>query len=166
MNSEFEPSLLHELFTYDESTGELCWKNPTGNRVKNGDLCGCQDGHGYLSVRIFKKLYFVHRVAWAYVHGKWPEGHIDHINGDPLDNRMQNLRNCTRSQNLCNQKLSSRNKSGIKGVSWWSHGKAWRGKVTARGEVHHAGYFNSISAAANAVHDLRKSLHGAYTRHQ
>jgi hypothetical protein len=158
--------LLRHSFNYDPETGELTWKNPRSIRVKVGDLCGCPDGKGYLTVRICTKLFFVHRVAWALVNGRWPENDIDHINGDGFDNRIQNLRSATKSQNLCNQKLSSRNKSGVKGVWWATRQKKWKARVIVNKKQYHAGYFDSISAARNAVQDLRKSLHGEYARHQ
>lgn len=71
----------------------------------------------------------MHRLAWFYVHGRWPTADIDHINGNRDDNRLCNLREATRQQNIQNSKRRSDNRSGIKGVCWVESRGYWLASV-------------------------------------
>lgn len=81
---------------------------------------------GYKIGRVGDKNLMAHVVAWAYVHEEWPDGDIDHINGDRSDNRIENLRVVSRSDNLRNRGLCRRNKSGEIGIYWATDRKQWR----------------------------------------
>lgn len=95
---------------------------------------------------------------------KEPDGFVDHVNGDRLDNRRRNLRLASNAQNQHNAKLSSRNKSGFKGVSW-DRG-SWRGYVCANGKNHLVGRFETAEEADAAVRAARVALHGEFARHR
>lgn len=102
---------VRELFEYNNLTGELKWKT-TGKGRKLNKIAGSKDRHGYLQTRIHKKIYFNHRLIWLHVYGEWPQQVIDHIDGNPLNNKIQNLRDVSRRTNQENQrKAASSNKT-------------------------------------------------------
>lgn len=156
---------VEERFHYNHETGILTWKKTCGPRAPLGKMAGCDDGKGYLQIRIKGRLYFNHRIAWAIFYGKWPIEHIDHKNNIHRDNRIYNLREATRSENMCNQKLSSRNTSGAKGIMWSKQQSKWRARITLNSKEHHVGYFCAISDAMASMIAYRTKLHGEYARH-
>lgn len=102
---------LLELFEYID--GNLYWRKSNRGHSKAGDLAGTtnKDGKHYFTVTISQKKYSVHRIVWVMVNGDIPNGlEIDHINRDKYDNRIENLRLVTRSQNSLNKpsKISKR----------------------------------------------------------
>jgi hypothetical protein len=107
---------LRQHLKYDPETGEFTRLIGCRGR-RAGDKAGSIDSAGYVQVMIFGKLYRGHRLAWFYVHGEWPKGVIDHINGNPLDNRLCNLRDVTKAANQANRVRPERgNKTGMLGV--------------------------------------------------
>lgn len=85
------------LFNYDPQTGVFTW-------VKNGEKVGVLSGNGYYKVSIKKKKYYLHRLAWLHFYGVEPDGDIDHINGNGLDNSITNLRCVSHRINMTNKK--------------------------------------------------------------
>jgi len=156
--NELPADLLHELFEYRD--GELLWK-VGGNGRRIGMVAGAVNRDGYRRIKINYKLYAVHRLIWV-MHGNKPAQFVDHINGDQLDNRIENLRAATHSQNCMNRRQRSDNKSGIKGVM--RKKDKWYGCVTLNYKVYPAGYFDHKEDAAAAVAKLRKELHGEFAR--
>jgi hypothetical protein len=156
--NDLAADLLHELFEYRD--GKLYWKQP-GKSRQMGKPAGSVIGDGYACIRIQYKLYRVHRLVWV-MYGNEPVPYIDHINGDKLDNRIENLRAATHSQNCMNRCQRSDNKSGVKGVRL-KNGK-WYGSIVLNGKTHCAGYFIKKEDAAIAVDKLRKELHGEFAR--
>src|SRR5882757_6777755 len=110
---------LQRILHYDPETG--IWTRRTGKRA--GNRADHSRSTGYRAVCIHSKRFLAHRLAWFYMTGEWPKT-IDHKNRSRHDNRWINLRSCTQSQNLGNQKLSARNLTGLKGVE--RHGRKWR----------------------------------------
>jgi hypothetical protein len=90
--------------------------------------------------------------------------YIDHIDGNPLNNRIENLRPCTASENLCNAKTRKNNVSGTKGVSWFKPKQKWRARVSFNKKEYHIGYFDSQKAAEVAVTLARKNIHQKFAR--
>jgi hypothetical protein len=156
--NELAADLLHELLEYRD--GELYWKQP-GKSRQMGRPAGGINGDGYRRVKINRKLYAVHRLVWV-MHGNDPVPFVDHINGDVLDNRIENLRAATHSQNCMNRRQRSDNTSGVKGVMR-RKGK-WYGCITLNYKVYPAGYFDCKEDAAAAVDKLRRELHGEFAR--
>lgn len=157
---------LKELLTYSPETGHFYWAKKTCKKVVVGKEAGCRESHyGYILVGIDGKVYGAHRLAWLYVHGVWPD-QIDHANGDPTDNRLVNLRNCTHSQNLKNVKRPSHNTSGLKGVHFHRQTGKWRARITAGGRHHSLGLHPTKELAHAAYREGALKLHGDFARFQ
>ena len=109
----------HELLAaviYESSTGIFTRRVAAGN-TKAGSVIGNLTKKGYLKALVLGKYVTLHRLAWFYVHGKWPDQEIDHKNTIKTDNRIDNLRDCSRSVNCLNQIGSRTNNSvGLQGV--------------------------------------------------
>ena len=103
--------LLKELFDYDKETGNLIWKRKPSTKIKVGDIAGTLKDNGYIYVGINHNSYRAHRLIFLMHKGYLPKT-IDHINRDKLDNRIENLRPATVSQNSMNRDISSKNTSG------------------------------------------------------
>ena len=156
--NELAADLLHELLEYRD--GELYWKQP-GKSRQMGKPVGSVNGDGYKRVKINRKLYAIHRLVWV-LHGNDPVPFVDHINGDVLDNRIENLRAATHSQNCMNRRVRFDSKSGVKGVNL-RKGK-WHTCVILNNEKYSAGTFDRKEDAIAAVDKLRKELHGEFAR--
>ena len=95
LTREFLVSLLH----YDELTGVFTWRS-NRPKVRAGDVAGTRSSHDYWQISIRDKVYSAHRLAWFYVHGTWPSRVIDHIDGDRMNNRIDNLRDVSTKENI------------------------------------------------------------------
>lgn len=89
---------------------------------------------------------------------------VDHINGNTLDNRRENLRACTPSQNSMNTRARKGCRSRFKGVCWRTDWRGWKARITAGGKVHHLGLFKTEEEAARAYNDAARRLHGQFAR--
>lgn len=87
---------------------------------------------------------------------------VDHINGDPLDNRKNNLRTCNHSENLRNRGKAKNNKSGYKGVSWAKHANKWQASICVNYVHYHLGLYDDPQKAHEAYITASKSLHKEY----
>lgn len=152
---------LLKLFTYDEKSGVFTRRVATGRRGchRAGELAGTIQNHGYQVISIDKKRYMAHRLAWFYVRAVWPSGDLDHINGDKLDNRIANLREATRKQNMQNVRQHKHNTSGYKGVAWHSQRNKWRAYIFDSYRQIHLGLFDSREAAYAARLKAEKQYH-------
>lgn len=135
---------------------------------KKGDVIkGCltgkgyKVGKGYLSARVDNKLVQLHRIIFLYHHGYMPK-QIDHINNITTDNRIENLRDCTSSQNMANKPLTSANKTGFKGVYFRKDVNKYGAEVSFEGVTHYLGLFNGVEDAAKAAQSKRVEIHGEY----
>ena len=88
--------------------------------------------------------------------------HVDHINGNPLDNRKSNLRICTNAENQRNRGVNKNNTSGYKGVCWAKQNKKWKARIKHNGKLIHLGYYKDKEEAARAYDKKAKELHGEY----
>lgn len=159
------PERLRQLLEYDEITGKLFWLERDGEtwpestasirRAWNARYALEEafygiDGAGYHQGAVFGRYYKAHRVAWAIHHGEWPAHEIDHVNGDPRDNRIANLRSVSHYENLRNCRRSKRNTSGVTGVSWNRvHGK-WQACIRINGKTKGLGTFQRFEDAVEA----------------
>ncbi len=150
---------LKELFTL--TSEGLFWKtNRPGVVVGTG--ASLHKSSGYKVIKVDYRQYREHRLIWLFVYGSLPKT-LDHIDGNKLNNRIQNLREANQSQNCHNTRLSSRSTSGVKGVTWHKPTKQWRGRVKLHRKEYSAGYFNDLEKAQIAVCKLREKLHGEFT---
>lgn len=154
--------LVDSLLTYKD--GKLYWKVNRGN-VKAESLAGCHAFKGYWVVRIGGKNHYYHRVIYLMHNGESPSM-IDHIDGDPSNNRIDNLRAADVTSNAWNQKTQKNNKSGVKGVSWNKRAQKWVAYCMANKVQHHLGSFVDLNDARSAVEAFRLSAHHEFTRHE
>jgi len=155
--------LIEELrawISYDPDTGILTWKK-SRKGARAGDVCGGPHSNGYIRVGFNYKRLFAHRIAFALYHGRPPFVEVDHINRIKTDNRIQNLREATKSENTRNGSLRSNNSSGVQGVSWSSYFGRWRAQVRG-GPRRPTRYFRNLNEAADWVRQKRAELHGEF----
>ena len=107
---------VRRILRYDPDTGYFFWRVPLGSCAA-GSKAGVIHPTGYVVITIAGKHYLAHRLAHFYQTGEWPSDDIDHKDRDRSQNRWENIRPATRSQNGANAKVSKRNVSGLKGVS-------------------------------------------------
>lgn len=170
---------LHQLVTYDHNTGDFTWKERklrigiektdkgwntrlAGKAVAKRPSRRC--GHYRISFSIDGEEHYAHRLVWLYVYGEWPSGNIDHISGDPSDNRIANLRLATPSQNMMNQKVRSDNSSGTRGVSFDRRLKKWFSYINIDYKRIPLGMFSEIGAAIKAREDAENRYYGEFMR--
>lgn len=134
---------VREVLNYDPETGVFTWRKKTGRKAKIGKVAGVLHSSGRVYVGVDGIRNFAHRLAWLHVTGEWPaEGMtIDHINGDPSDNRWCNLRLATRRQNQGNRRTNHNSGSGVKGVEWHPKSGKWRASIRINGRNKHLGVF-------------------------
>lgn len=149
------------LVTGDELRVKFNYNAETGIFTrKNGKVVGSWDVHGYKTVRIGRRSYKLHRLAWLYVNNIWPHGDIDHINGVRYDNCISNLRDVSRQVNLQNQrKPTSINKStGVLGVYPTRVGTFYAA-ISINNKKKHLGTFETMQEASEAYLVAKRLLH-------
>ena len=145
---------------YDPCTGVFTWVAPKSVRVSCGDLAGSVR-KGYLQIDINGRRYLAHRLAWFYIHKEWPNVFIDHVDRNQLNNKLENLRLATRSQNGQNSKDRA-SASGFRGVSQTSKNR-WRAAVKIDGKTKYLGLYTSPEEAHQAFLRARDEY---YTHHK
>lgn len=155
---------IHRRLDYNPKTGVFTWKEPISNRIKTGMEAGSISREGYWLIGIFGKVYFAHRLAWIYVHGNFPKGQLDHINGVKNDNRICNLRIATNQQNKRNTYVQRNNKLGVKGVSLISQTNRYRAQITANKKTRHIGCFKTLDEAAAAYRQAAMEIDPVFYR--
>ena len=151
---------VNSVMKYYPLTGNMFWTANVG-QAKAGNDVGYKSKDGYIYTKLDGKKYMVHRLAWLIVHGSWPF-QIDHINGIRKDNRLCNLRIASMSENQYNSKISVRNTSGHKGVSWHKHTGKWQAQISYERTKKYLGMFVSKQDAIDAYDKAAKSLYGEF----
>ncbi len=149
-----------ELFRYDGVTGHLFWRE-FRNGVNSGKPAGYESSNGrksYWKIRVDGKNYRAHRLVWIVCKGEIPSLEIDHINGDSLDNRIENLRLVTRNENAQNQMRSRLPESGVCGVRWCKRRSKWVAIVQHNNRRYFVGRFTKVEEAAAAISRVRENL--------
>lgn len=153
------PEQVREVLSYDGS--ELIWRI-SRSRARAGAIAGCiRKCDGYRQVKVGDANILAHRVIWAIVHGEWPDKVIDHINGNKLDNRVENLRLATDSQNSANSRVSRNNLLGVKGVYKNPSGK-YVAQKGANGRVFYLGCYDTVEEAHEAFRKKSVEIHGEF----
>lgn len=159
---------LRELFTYDPYTGDFTRRKVTHNRFKVGEKAGFLNATGRWELGIDGKWYLAHRLAWLYVYGVWPSELIDHIDSNPLNNSISNLREATPAQNKANSRVSKNNVLGVKGVRLQIKGKngtpRYRARIRVNGKLIHLGYFDTSEKASQAYLNAAERHFGEFAR--
>lgn len=151
---------LKKLVHYDPDTGVFTRLVRTSNRIKVGDVVGCSEPrHGYLVGHIKGDLYLMHRLAWMYVHGRFPENLIDHKNGIVWDNRISNLREASRGGNSQNLIKHKDNSSGYLGVYWSKAANKYVARICVKGKGYHLGCFVCPKEAYAAYRSAKENKH-------
>jgi len=149
---------LQHLFNYDPETGLFYWKNPPKPNHKRllGKVAGNLD-KGYINIKVNKKLWRAHRLAWMFIYGKDPaDKQIDHINNNKSDNRINNLRLVTNSQNQMNLPDSC---SKGKGYTYLEHLQKWKAAIKVNGVTTYLGLFDTAEEARQAYLNAKQQLH-------
>lgn len=148
---------LKEVFFYKD--GNFYWKNDRGRKIKAGSIAGYKDkSSGYRRLHFNGKTYNFHRLVYMYHYGYFPE-FVDHIDGDKENNKIENLRGCTRCENSQNTGIRSHNTSGVKGVYRNKIKNKWVAGIRANREYIYLGSFNQLEDAEAAVIEGRKKHH-------
>lgn len=153
---------LREIIHYNERTGEFTNIGNRSARSSDGEPAGFFRKDGYYAIGVDGVHHLGHRLAWFYVHGRWPAEMIDHINGDRGDNRLVNLREAKGWQNSANAPARSTSGTGIKGVSYDARKKKFTARVMVQSRFYNLGYFSSKEDAAEAIAKLHKEHQGDF----
>lgn len=149
---------LKELLYYDPETGVFTWTFHNKFNAHKGKPC-TYTANGRVQIMIKGKPYLAHRLAWLYVNGSFPSKHIDHINGDPVDNRISNLREATPTENAQNTRIRSDNTSGFPGVRLDTKKGKWHAQIRYCGKRYHLGFYPEKELAIRAYLAAKKKLH-------
>lgn len=150
--------LIQELLCYNQNTGEF--RRRSGSRA--GKIAGSRR-NDYTIVCVAGQYVLAHRLAWLYVHG-WMPRQLDHKNGNPSDNRIDNLRPSTQAENKQNARAKKSAKSGLKGICYCRLHKKWRAAIGPRGAVKHLGYFETPELANAAYAEAAQKMYGEFAR--
>lgn len=156
-NKPINVTRLRELFGYDADG--LYWKVNKG-RAKKGDRAYTNSA-GYKVLKFDGISYLEHRLVWAWHYGKCPE-FIDHVDNNPRNNRIGNLRPATFSENMRNSVIGRKNTSGVKGVYWCASKQKWKAVLTFNGKQNYLGRFANLAQAAKTVEAARQKHHGDF----
>lgn len=135
---------VFEIFNHKD--GEFFWKGKRSG-VRYGCAVGSTNGQGYINIMVDGKRYLAHRLVWLYHYGHMPENEIDHINRDKTDNRIENLREVSRSCNMRNTGNYITNKSGVKGVRFADDRGKWMVSIRVFGKDHYLGQHHDFLEA-------------------
>jgi hypothetical protein len=168
---------LRARLSYCAETGALTWKervsepgvrtrnvNAWNTRYAGKPAFGYVDAAGYGRGSFEGQMLLAHRVLWALHHGRWPSEFLDHINGDPADNRLVNLREVDATGNQQNLRLRRSSQTGVTGVSRHSGCDKFVAQINERGRHHYLGIYPTIAAAAAARKEAERE-YGFHPNH-
>lgn len=154
---------VRELLDYDAATGDLRWR--IGRRgASAGKIAGSLHKSGYWTIRIDRRATLAHHLVWIFHYGAGSARDIDHRDTNKLNNKIENLREATMSQNLANSKIAKNNTSGKKGVTWDSERKKWLSQLTFQGKNLYLGRFDNVDDAHTAYAAKAAELFGEFAR--
>ncbi|MDO9381848.1 MAG: HNH endonuclease [Hyphomicrobiaceae bacterium] len=161
------PERLREVVSYNSETGEFRWLQNSSPYAKRhpysaGDVAGARHSNGYLAFWVDRKKYLAHRVAFFWVHGRWPSADLDHVNRDRTDNRIVNLREASRVQNNGNSGIPNHNTSGIKGVRWHAARGKWVAQISINNRCKYLGIYADKEDARVAYEKAAREYFGEF----
>lgn len=166
MAETFNLEIAREYLRYEPETGNFIWLKKASKKTIVGSVAGCRDTkYGYIVIRLKGVLFRANRLACAFMGVDIEGKHVDHIDGDTSNDRIANLRPCSRSQNMANMSAHADNKySRWKGVSWSLANKNWYARIYHEGKSRWLGSFNDEREAAEAYIFAALEHHGEYAR--
>lgn len=165
-------ALVKEMLRYDATSGRLYWlERPShhfateiesrrwNNRLAGKEALTAINGHGYRHGTVCKVSIKAHRIIWLLVYGCFPNGVVDHIDQNKLNNRIENLRDVSKVVNSLNAKVYKNNRSGVTGVSWDKRTSRWKARGMVRGKDVTIGRFDTKeeACAARELHFIRQT---------
>jgi hypothetical protein len=174
---------IHQLVVYNPETGDFTYLprdasffKPTAKRTPEwlskwwnarfaNKPAGGLHHSGYIHVRIGESYKIpAHILAWFYVYGEWRYDDIDHKNGDRSDNRLENLRIATQSEQMCNRSNWNFTTDFPKGIS--KNGNGFKARIQKDGKRVSLGTFKTIEEAVEAYERAARDLHGDFRRQE
>jgi hypothetical protein len=152
---------LNQIFVYED--GKLYWKMPRKG-INVGDRAGTIMRGNYRSIMVDSKRHYEHRVIFMMHYGFLPK-ELDHIDGNPANNRIENLRESNRNQNMHNTKLSKLNKSGCKNVYWHKDNEKWAVQIALNNKSMFFGNYENLELADLVAQEARDKYHKEFARH-
>jgi hypothetical protein len=152
---------LKDYFTYKD--GNLFWKRQPSRRITVGSIAGNLTERGYIQVKVFNKRFYAHRIIFFMFNGYFPQ-ELDHIDGNKSNNRIENLRDSTKSQNNMNSKKRKDNTSGTKGITWDKRCNKWKVQGQANNIKYYLGRYDDMELAKKVIYEFRKQHHNEYAR--
>ncbi len=147
---------LREVLAYDPVTGEFRARPRAGRGRGQGAVAASNRKFEYRIITVDGRKFTAHRLAWFYIHGKWPSGALTPRNGDAWDTRIENLRQITVRQTFANMRLRKNNSSGITGVMWCKSNRRWCAFICKK----KLGYYPSKEAAIVARFKAARRVFG------
>lgn len=153
---------LKQVVSFEPTTGVFT-RILKAKRAVIGRELGYKKSNGYIALSIDGQKYFAHRLAWLYVYGEFPKHDVDHIDGDRANNKIENLRDVTRSVNLQNLKAAkSHNKStGVLGAYLHISGK-FMSRIQVNKKDVYLGLFETAEQAQQAYLTAKQQFHKGY----
>ncbi len=154
---------VREWLDYEPKTGVFRWRRkPKRWSINVGDVAGFDQKTGHRAITIQGRSYYAHRLAWLWMTGEWPAGQIDHRDLNPANNRWENLREATHSQNNMNHRVRRDSATGLKGVV--AHRGRFLARITADKRTRHLGTFRTAAEAHAAYRAAVETVHGQFGR--
>lgn len=159
MTCELSQEILKEVIAYNRDTGEMTWRVTTSNKSIKGSAVGSVN-ENRVSVRVLGNRTRLHRLAWLYEYGYLPDTDIDHIDTNPKNNAISNLRLASRKQNSENVRLPNKNnQAGFRGVFFSKKDNLFIAKITNNYKSITVGYFKTAEDASDAYIKAKRMLH-------
>lgn len=152
---------LKEELIYTPENGLFWWRKAAKGRRLSGEV-GTITNFGYRVITIKYKRYVASRLAWLYMTGVWPAEECDHINRDRADDRWENLREATRSENARNTQTRSDNASGQRGVCWDGQKLKWKVQISVKAGKRIQKHFINFDDAVNFYREKALELFGEF----
>lgn len=158
---ELNQERLKEVLKYDPASGKFTWIVHR-NESYIGKEAGCADNTRRLTISVDGSRYFAHRLAWLYTHGIWPKGVIDHIDGNPGNNALANIRDVSVAINSQNRRRArSESKTGVLGV--FKKNGHFFASISVNDKTRHLGVFETVEEAHEAYVKAKRVLHPGCT---
>lgn len=155
------PKRIRELFIYEPDTGNLVWLVTKSSKAPRGSVAGSAGSKGHIYIQVDYTMYAAHQIVYLLHHGFIPD-EIDHIDQDKTNNRIENLRACTSSQNKGNIGLLRNNRTGYRGVSMNGRSGFYHAQIKIHGKQTYLGRFSTPEEAALRYNEAAREHFGEF----